>query len=269
MVTGGSFGKRISRIEDKSWSQSFNSARFMLCCMVRKANGDIILGTEASYLMNKLDIYNTNKDKNQISNQNHQHLSSPRRKSALYFKGRWNMDLKRGVEQIPPYICVLGLEQSVCQDMTFKKNHKKFSPPTRTLTENRTEWNHDNFTMNKDSPDNSGKTELEGKDARREWEGRRHKPCSLIESGSSNSSNSKQQQKNWTSSVCKVDVNNRISSTPDTDRLFLWRWQNVEILASTSILWSGVKWPITPRYMICIVTKKKETLPSKNLDCAE
>lgn len=25
-----------------------------------------------------------------------------------------------------PYICVLGLEHSVCQDMTFKKNHKKY-----------------------------------------------------------------------------------------------------------------------------------------------
>lgn len=89
-----SFGKTISRIYDKSWSQSFNNASVMLCCMVRKANKDIIRGTEASYLMNKLDIYDTNKEKNQISNQNYQHLSSPRRKSALYFKGRWNMDLE-------------------------------------------------------------------------------------------------------------------------------------------------------------------------------
>ena len=31
----------------------------------------------------------------------------------------------KGVEQIPPYICVLGLEHSVCQDMTFKKKLQK------------------------------------------------------------------------------------------------------------------------------------------------
>lgn len=122
--------------------------------------------------------------------------------------------------------------------------------------------------------------QVKGKDTRREWgEGgtnRSHSssiesgPNSVGNGGSSSSSSNKQQQQKWTSPGCKVEANNRISSTPtDTDRPFLWQWQNVEILALTSILWSGMKWPITAKDVNCIVTRKKEALPSKNHKCRE
>lgn len=59
---------------------------------------------------------------------------------------------------------------------------------------------NDNFTTNKDSQDNSGKTEVKGKDVRREWGegGISGSHSSLTESGpiSNGSSSNKQQQQN-------------------------------------------------------------------------
>lgn len=126
LETGGFLRKDNFKNYDKSWSQSFNNASVMLCCMVRKANKDIIRGTEASYLMNKLDIYDTNKEKNQISNQNYQHLSSPRRKSALYFKGRWNMDLEGELSKYLLIFVFLDWNNQFVRIWHLKKITKKF-----------------------------------------------------------------------------------------------------------------------------------------------